>query len=395
MAYGYDAVNTDGGGLLDRAADLINGAGQSLASSIFKSTAHVVNHGLFSVTLTLVACFWVYNKIGREWSKEDFYKAGTWLIMFVCLKVIFAGETYYKGFLEIVHYPIALFYAGIGELSKMVNPDELLEASNAFIGSMWANLSIKDIGTLFLLMILGLLTLLVVWLYILFLSIFIILINLVCAITLSICPIMLPCLIIPKFRGYFFSWLKLYTSTALQPAFATIIAGFMTSMILNQTKTITTQQQQDNFWSNPANVGTAMLDIFLIIILCLVAITLLSKIPQWTQQLIGSGDGEHKTGIAGAIAGAGAMAKQGFKGYTQAKNDMNYKTGGQNGVGRSIASGVASAMGMSGMAQRIAGQTGRDRQGYQERMLQAMQNGGFTATPTPHVEPKNAKNYKA
>ena len=57
--------------------------------------------------------------------------------------------------------------------------------------------------------------------------------------------------------------------------------------------------------------------------------------------------------------------------------------------------GVASVMGMSGMAQRIAGQTGRDRQGYQERMLQAMQNGGFTATPTPHVEPKNVKNYKA
>ncbi|WP_317397772.1 hypothetical protein, partial [Helicobacter bilis] len=179
MAYGYDAVNTDGGGLLDRAADLINGAGQSIASKIFGATQYVVNHGLFSVTLTLVACFWVYNKIGREWSKEDFYKAGTWLIMFVCLKVIFAGETYYKGFLEIVHYPIALFYAGIGELSKMVNPDELLEASNAFIGSMWANLSIKDIGNLFLLMILGLLTLLVIWLYILFLSIFIILINLV------------------------------------------------------------------------------------------------------------------------------------------------------------------------------------------------------------------------
>ncbi|EMZ36923.1 hypothetical protein LS77_011335 [Helicobacter bilis] len=67
----------------------------------------------------------------------------------------------------------------------------------------------------------------------------------------------------------------------------------------------------------------------------------------------------------------------------------------KNSVGRSIASGVASAMGMSGMAQRIAGQTGRDRQGYQERMLQAMQNGGFTATPTPHVEPKNVKNYKA
>ena len=84
------------------------------------------------------------------------------------------------------------------------------------------------------------------------------------------------------------------------------------------------------------------------------------------------------------------MAKQGFKGYTQARNDRNYQTGGQNSVGRSI----ASAMGMSGMAQRIAGQTGRDRQGYQERMLQAMQNGGFTATPTPHVEPKNAKNYK-
>ena len=62
MAYGYDAVNTDGGGLLDRAADLINGAGQSLASSIFKATAHVVNNGLFSVTLALVACFWVYIK---------------------------------------------------------------------------------------------------------------------------------------------------------------------------------------------------------------------------------------------------------------------------------------------------------------------------------------------
>lgn len=38
MAYGYDAVNTDGGGLLDRASSLINKAGQSLASSIFEAT---------------------------------------------------------------------------------------------------------------------------------------------------------------------------------------------------------------------------------------------------------------------------------------------------------------------------------------------------------------------
>ncbi|WP_369607852.1 hypothetical protein [Helicobacter trogontum] len=83
--------------------------------------------------------------------------------------------------------------------------------------------------------------------------------------------------------------------------------------------------------------------------------------------------------------------KQGYKGYTQARSDMNYRTGGQNSIGRSLASGALSAMGMSGHAQKIAGQTSGDRGKYQDKMLQStIQNGSFTAMPTPHIESNNA-----
>lgn len=315
--------------------------------------------------------------------------------MFVCLKVIFADSANYAGFLSIVKLPIKYFYGALDRLNEISNVDDLISAGTLFIRGVWSNIDFTNIANALHLTILGLIVLLIIWLYVLFLTLFILLINLVSAIILSICPVMLPCLIIPKLKGFFFSWLKLYVSTAIQPVFATIIGGLMTNTIINQTTKITSQNQQDNFWSNPANVDAAMTNIFLTIILCIVSIVLLSKIPAWTQQLIGSGDGEHKTGIAGAIAGAGAMMKQGYKSYSQARNDMNYKTGGQNSVGRSLASGVASAMGMNGTAQRIAGQTGKARQSYQDRMLQdSIQSGGFTATPTPHIEPKNAKSGK-
>lgn len=384
-------TDVNSGDLIDKASHLVNEAGQSIAATIFKEAAKIFNDEFANIILVLIACFWVYNKIGRGWNKEDFYKAGTWIIMFVCLKAIFASPNNYQGFLYLVNYPVTWFYTIISKLQTLSTSNNLLEQSITFVKGIWDNISFDDIPNALLLTLLGLITLLVIWLYILFLAIFIIIINLACAIILAVCPIMLPCLIIPNFRGYFFSWLKLYTSTAIQPAFATIIAGFMTSMIVNQTKNIITQQQAENFWNNPANVSTATTQIFLIIILCLIAITLLSKIPQWTQQLIGSGDGEHKTGIAGAIAGAGAMMKQGYKGYTQARSDMNYRTGGQNSIGRSLASGALSAMGMSGHAQKIAGQTSGDRGKYQDKMLQStIQNGSFTAMPTPHVESSNA-----
>lgn len=54
--------------------------------------------------------------------------------------------------------------------------------------------------------------------------------------------------------------------------------------------------------------------------------------------------------------------------------------------------GALSAMGMSGSAQKIAGQASGDRGKYQEKMLQpTMQHGSFAAMPTPHIESNNAK----
>lgn len=389
------SADADKAGLIDAASNLVNIAGQKVVGGIFNAMEGIFNNAISHIVLALLACIWVYNKIGREWSREDFYKAGTWLIMCVCLKVIFARKENYESFIYLVNLPVRYFYVAVDGLDQITNVDKLISYSTTFIKGVWSNIDFGNIPDALLLTLLGLIVLLIIWLYVLFLTLFILLINLVCAIILSVCPIMLPCLIIPNFKGYFFSWLKLYTSTAIQPVFATIIGGLMTGTIVEQIKTITTQQQQNNFWSNPANVDIAMTNVFLIVVLCIASIVLLSKIPAWTQQLIGSGDGEHKTGIAGAISGAGALMKQGYKSYSQARNDMNYRTGGQNSIGRSLASAALSTMGMSGMAQKVAGQTGKDRQGYQNRMLQdAIQNGGFTATPTPHIEPKNTKGGK-
>ena len=126
--------------------------------------------------------------------------------------------------------------------------------------------------------------------------------------------------------------------------------------------------------------------VFALITICILgigAIIGLSQIPNFVQQIIGSATGEHKTGIKGAIAGSAVMATQGFKSYQNAKNGINYNTGQQNSIGRSMASGIA-GMFSKGVSQKIAGQTETAKQAYNERMLNRNQ---FEAMPTPHIKP--------
>lgn len=377
-------------GIIDKASNIIGDASSNIISAIFLGSQQIFTSSLSTTILSLVACFWVYNKIGREWGKEDFYKAGSWLIVYIIIRVIYSNELNYRAFLNIVSLPASYFWETVKNVTASQNVDLLIQYSANFANNIWNNIGVEHLGGSLLVILLGLITLLIIWLYALFYAVFVVLIGLMSMIILSICPIMLPCLIIPNFRGYFFSWLKLYTSTAIQPVFAGIIGAIMGKAI-NQFGKETKVEITQDFFTNTANLIQAITEIFTIILICIAAIAALSKIPQWTQQLIGSGDGEHKTGIAGAIAGAGAMMKQGYKGYTQARSDMNYRTGGQNSIGRSLASGALSAMGMSGHAQKIAGQTSGDRGKYQDKMLQStIQNGSFTAMPTPHIESNNA-----
>ena len=122
--------------------------------------------------------------------------------------------------------------------------------------------------------------------------------------------------------------------------------------------------------------------VFALITICILGIIGLSQIPNFVQQIIGSAVGEHKTGVAGAIAGGAAMAMQGVKAGKIARSGINYNTGQQNSIGRSIASGVA-GMFSTGLSQKIAGQNELQKQAYNERMLN---NNQFRATPTPHIK---------
>lgn len=86
-------------------------------------------------------------------------------------------------------------------------------------------------------LLIGVLASLVLFIFVIFLMIFTILIKFMSSLILGLCPLFIPCLITKQFRGYFFSWLKLYAGIALQAPFVFLVGG----VIFNGNKSITEQ----------------------------------------------------------------------------------------------------------------------------------------------------------
>lgn len=356
------------------------------------SVATTIQEGLFNIAsdfftgwlgmsiLTITLCVFVYTKIGKDWNREDFYKMGVWLTTYAIIYAIFSSYSAFVGAINILVTPLEWFYGVVAESKKAMDlsggVDNTINWINETVGLMLDKWKIRD-GNTYIYALMAILLWVVMMLFVVFLVIFTILIKFAALLILSFCPIMLPCLVIQPLRGYFWSWFKLYVSTALQAPMAGIIGGAI--MVALQSA------QNTQIVDKP--LGEVAVTCLVPIVVTLIGIALLTKIPSWCQAIVGSGDGEHKTGIAGAIAGAGGMGMKGIKQYTKAGSDINHNTGRKNSLGRRMASAALATMGMEGMAQKVAGQNAGAKNARRESLM----NGAFTAEATPHIDSNKGK----
>lgn len=353
-----------------------------MQANIYGYAQMVWNNALSQVLLAVCACVYVYLKIagGNEWSRNDFKQIGIWLIIYVFLTAIFADYNNYLGFIGVVELPIEYLYQGIKNgggsalnLDKGIS-ETMLSTSSIFDA---VKFNMDNIGTSLVMMIVAFLTFLVIYVFVIFLVIFTILIKFMSSLILGLCPLFIPCLIIKQFRGYFFSWLKLYASIALQAPFVFLVGG----VIFNGNKSII----QNAGLAENMSAYEAIATMITPIVVTLIGIAALAKIPTWTQQIIGSGDGSHSTGLTAMAQTAGAMGSKAL-GKT-----MEGKAKGAS-LGRAALAGIASMIPVGGehLANKILGGGNKPNPQPDNKDDKKSDDGKMEAKATPH-QPKPKK----
>ncbi|AQQ60257.1 hypothetical protein XJ32_09340 [Helicobacter bilis] len=350
-------------------------------ANIYGYAQMVWNNALSQVLLAVCACVYVYLKIagGNEWSRNDFKQIGIWLIIYVFLTAIFADYNNYLGFIGVVELPIEYLYQGIKNGGgTTLNLDKGIDGAIAFIGQLFDGFKFEteNIGSFIIKMIIGVLASFVLFIFVIFLMIFTILIKFMSSLILGLCPLFIPCLIIKQFRGYFFSWLKLYAGIALQAPFVFLVGGVIFNGALSFTN------HDTNMDASATETCMAMITP---IVVTLIGIAALAKIPTWTQQIIGSGDGSHSTGLTAMAQTAGAMGSKAL-GKT-----MEGKAKGAS-LGRAALAGIASMIPVGGehLANKILGGGNKPNPQPDNKDDKKSDDGKMEAKATPH-QPKPKK----
>ncbi|MWV61313.1 hypothetical protein DCO58_10260 [Helicobacter saguini] len=368
-------------GLYHSVESAVGNVAVTMQETLFTWAKDLFTSYLSIAILTITLCVFIYTKIGKEWNKEDFYKMGVWLVTYAIICAIYSSFEVFKEALNILVTPLEWFYGAIkgsGSSMNLANGvDTLITWLNEVVGGMLQKWTWDEAST-YIYALMAMLLWVVMMLFIVFIVIFTILIKFAALLILSLCPIMLPCLVIQPLRGYFWSWFKLYVSTALQAPLAWLVGG---AIMLGL-------ESSRNMQLNENTPDTQVAVICLTpIIVTLIGIALLSKIPAWCQAIVGSASGDHKTGVAGAVAGAGGMAMKGMKQFSKSGSDINHNTGQKNGLGRRMASAGLAMVGMEGMAQKMAGQNEGAKNARREQLM----SGAFTASATPHMDNSKGK----
>ena len=343
-------------------------------ANIYGYAQMVWNNALSQVLLAVCACVYVYLKIagGNEWSRNDFKQIGIWLITYVFLTAIFANYNNYLDFIGVVELPIEYLYQGIKNGGgTTLNLDKGIDGAIAFIGQLFDGFKFEteNIGSFIMKMIIGVLASFVLFIFVIFLMIFTILIKFMSSLILGLCPLFIPCLIIKQFRGYFFSWLKLYASIALQAPFVFLVGGVIFNGALSFTN------HDTNMDASATETCMAMITP---IVITLIGVAALAKIPTWTQQIIGSGDGSHSTGLT--AMGSKALGKT-----------MEGKAKGAS-LGRAALAGIASMIPVGGehLANKILGGGNKPNPQPDNKDDKKSDDGKMEAKATPH-QPKPKK----
>ena len=305
--------------IIAKQIDNVTGA---LISGTYYTANSILFNGVSYTIIGLIAMFWLMQRLKDNFPKEQLWKAFVWICITAFVFGAFGSITAYKELLTWFNIPsywandIASSVSGGGNIAtKFGNIWDILiqkrndywnyatktECDNCYTYAE-GSLFVPDGVTTFVNALKDALVFLNTLTYHIFILLIIIMLLAVAAMTLvaqfiarvllSISPMVVPLIIIPQTRAYFFSWLKLYISVSLYPALALLILGIAYKSV----KLIDGKSGRE-LWDNPfANVFPSLC-------MTLIAIYTITKIPNWIQQIMGTSDGG-----MGASAGGAMMA---------------------------------------------------------------------------------------
>ena len=304
---------------------------QNLMESVYSAVSGMLMNGIMYSIVGLIVLFWLIKRLKGDFSsREETYKSIIWVATACFIFAIMSNYNAYLGFLEILRIPVLYVTDTIVNVfidNSNGNVDNLGE----LLGGAWDKINTILVGTndyglsqmasswwnprKIFIHIITMLQMFIFWLIhsILFIGLGCIFIvsSILVNIILSLAPLVIPLLIIPQTRGYFFSWFKLMLSYAMYAPFGLLVLSFSSA---NIDKTITQnnalgQEIYQAFYEKTFDY------ILIPSLLALISIYLLTKIPSWINQILGTQNQEGGgLGAVGAIIGAGMTGGGAFAG---------------------------------------------------------------------------------
>ncbi len=305
---------------------------QNLIESVYSAVSSMLMNGIMYSIIGLIVLFYLIKRLKGDFgSREENYKAVIWVATVCFIFAIMSNYNAYLGFLEILRIPV-LYVTDV--VVSVFNPNGNASNLGELLGGAWDKINTILVGTsdyglnqatkdwspgkvminIFIHMI-TMLQMFIFWLIhsILFIGLGCIFIvsSILVNIILSLAPLVIPLLIIPQTRGYFFSWFKLVLSYAMYAPFGLLVLSFSSA---NIDKVIVGNNglNEDTFQA----FYEKTFDYILIpSLLALISIYLLTKIPNWINQILGTQNQESGgLGAVGSIVGAGMTAGGSFAG---------------------------------------------------------------------------------
>ena len=343
-------------------AGQINNATGSLISNTYYAANSILFNGVSYTIIGLIVMFWLMQRLKDNFPKEQLWKAFVWVCITAFVFGAFGSIGAYKELLTWFHIPaswandIASSASGGGNIAtkfgniwdtlnnifsltesyvqkedvKAENTMAFKYAKDSWLSPDWAVSAtnwLKYAGIWLKLFVFQILRLLII-IMLLAVAAMTLVSEFIGGILLAISPMVVPLIIIPHTRAYFFSWLKLYISVSLYAPLALLVLG-----IAQKAVNLLANKGGQEMWDSPAATP------FPSLCMTLIAIYTMMKIPNWIQQIMGASDGS-----MGAGAGTAMLAATG----SVAAMPANRALGGVMGLGSGILKGAKGIVAKTG-----------------------------------------------
>lgn len=339
--------------LLAVLSDPINKAIVSTQSLIFNTAQSFLNGqgGIFYWVVGISILIWSVNRMKHGYpTREEMFKAGTWIVWVLFIIGIFSSQEAYKIFISWFNIPSAWVYDTIASAMNMpadtitknltyyVNKtleipirlyDEAFQyetiQNKSILGKLGFTNGIENIWSAIKIIIwttpVWLTSLIVLFALIGVVAITIVS-GIICALFICVAPLTIPLLMLDKTKPYFYSWLKAYISYTLYiplALFVLLILNNQYALFFSATNLVAGNNESALLtWYK---YDTQIQHCYQVAIISIFGIFLLKKIPTWVSQVMGTqglesggvGAGAATAGMAMGAAttmGAGAIANK-------------------------------------------------------------------------------------